>query len=470
MSSRISRRRVIAGLAAVPSVAVLGGCAIGGGGGESTGATGGTAEKTPENPFGVVADSTLEVVGFSGGAVAVSYEKVHNPAIKAAFPQLQLTYTGTESQTQVLQPRFVGGTPPDFVDNTGAGQMDINALISQEQVLDLTPLFDAPSVDDPAVPLKDTLLTGTLEAATYNGVPRVVPYTTGPQGLWYDRKLFAKNGWAAPATWADFLAVLEKAKAAGLQPFGFAGKTAPDYCTTAILSSAIKAGGLDVVRNIDNLAEGAWRADAVKQALTAWAEIGAKYVARSNEGLQHTEVQLLQTQGKLAFYPCGSWLEGEMTKDIPPGFEYAMIATPSLSPADKLPAAALRATPTGAFFVAAKGKNTAAALEYLRRMLSRQSAAGHLGVTSQLTVVRDATDGVELSAGTRSAADALTAAGADTFTWKFMGWYKPMADAIKEATNGLMFGRLTPDAFADTMQKVADEVRADSSITKFQRQ
>ncbi len=446
--SRPTRRNLITGFAALPAAALL----------------------LYTNPFGVVADSTVEVVGFSGGQLGAAYEKVHNPAIKAAFPQLKVAYTGTESQTQVLQPRFVGGTPPDFVDNTGAGQMDLNALISQDQLLDLTPLFEAPSVDDPEVKVIDTLLTGTLEAATYNGVPRALPYSTGPQGLWYDKALFAKNGWAAPATWTDFLAVLEKAKAAGLQAFGFAGKTAPDYCTAVILASAIKAGGPDVIKNIDNLADNAWRADAVRQSLTAWAAIGAAYVAKSNEGLQHTEVQLLQTQGKLAFYPCGSWLEGEMTKDIPPGFQYAMIPTPSLTTADKLPVTALRATPTGAFVVPAKGKNTAAALEYMRRMLARKSAAGHLGVTSQLTVVRDAAEGVELSAGTRSAADALTAAGADTFTWKFMGWYKPMADAVKEATNGLMFGRQTPDQVIDKMQKIADEVRADSSITKLQRQ
>lgn len=65
-----------------------------------------------------------------------------------------------------------------------------------------------------------------------------------------------------------------------------------------ILSSAAKIGGPDILKNIDNLADGAWTAPAVKTAAAQWAEIGAKYMDKADEGLIHTEVQLKQNQAR----------------------------------------------------------------------------------------------------------------------------------------------------------------------------
>ena len=143
-----------------------------------------------------------------------------------------------------------------------------------------------------------------------------------------------------------------------------------------ILTSAAKIGGADVLKNIDNLEDGAWQQDAVKQAAAAWAEIGAKYIDKSFEGLKHTDVQLQQNQYKLAFYPCGDWLENEQKKDTPAGFEYQLMPVPSLTASDKLPATALRAAAGEGYFVSAKSKNPQGGMEYLRQMLSKAGAQG----------------------------------------------------------------------------------------------
>ena len=111
-------------------------------------------------------------------------------------------------------------------------------------------------------------------------------------------------------------------KAKGITPFGYAGANAPYYMYTALLTSAAKIGGAEVLKNIDNLEDGAWTSDAVKQAAAAWAEVGAKYSNKAFLGLKHTEVQLQQDQYKVGFYPCGSWLENEQAKDTPEGFDY----------------------------------------------------------------------------------------------------------------------------------------------------
>ena len=141
-----------------------------------------------------------------------------------------------------------------------------------------------------------------------------------------------------------------------------------------ILTSAAKIGGADILKNIDNLEPNAWKNDAVKQAATAWAEIGAKYGNKANLGQRHTEVQLQQNQSKVGFYPSGSWLENEQANNTPPTFKYAVMPLPSVTGSDKLPNAAIYAAAGEMYFASAKGKNPRGGMEYLRHMLSKEGA------------------------------------------------------------------------------------------------
>ena len=61
----------------------------------------------------------------------------------------------------------------------------------------------------------------------------------------------------------------------------------------------------------------------------------------------------------------------------------------------------------------------------------------------------------------------LKAAGADVVNMFFDGWYKDLDTAARTATNDLMFGRIKADAFCANIQKKADEIKKDDSITKF---
>jgi N-acetylglucosamine transport system substrate-binding protein len=236
-----------------------------------------------------------------------------------------------------------------------------------------------------------------------------------------------------------------------------------------LLTSAAKIGGADIQKNIDNLEDGAWTNDAVKQAATAWAEVGAKYSNKAFLGLKHTEVQLQHNQYKVGLYPSGSWLENEQAKDTPAGFDYQLMPIPSVTAADKLPVTALYAAAGEQYFVASKGKNPRGGMEYLRHMLSKAGAIGFTQLTKTLTVVAGATDGMEISPGLTSGNKALGAAGADTFSFRFDTWYKKLDDELRAATNELFYQGGTADKFVERMQKAADAVKADSSVQKFHR-
>lgn len=463
-----NRRRMLHGLGGLAVLTAVPACAFGGD--ETDAPSGPTGEAGPGNPFGVEATAPLEVVIFKGGLGDAYATEVHEPMYAQKFPGAKVEHIATQQIAQTLQPRFAGGDVPDVIANSGTDLMDNATLVDAGQLLDLTPLFDAPSLTDPAVKVRDQLSPGTVESGLVNGKPYVLNYVYTAYGLWYDAKLFEANGWAPAQTWAEFDALCGKIKAKGLHPFAYPGKNAAYYQYWSILVSAAKIAGNKLLIDIDNLVDGVWTSEPVKQSAAAWAEIGAKYLDRAYEGLTHTEVQTAQNQGRIGFFPCGSWLENEQKEQTPAGFEYAMTPLPSVTASDAMPFAAIRAAAGEGYIVPSKGKNTAGGLEYLRIMLSRDGARGFTEKTGNVTVVTGAADGLPLSPGNKSVAAAQTAAGKDIVTYSsFEGWYKELETELRTKTNALMFGRITADQFCAQMQAKADSVKADSSIPKQQR-
>jgi N-acetylglucosamine transport system substrate-binding protein len=460
------RRAAAVGIMATPAVGMLSACV---GGGDDT-TTKSTGTKSADNPLGIDAKTGVEIVIFNGGLGTAYATDVDTPTFNKKWPDAKITYSATEQISTVIQPRINAGNPPDMINNSGSNLMDFGAIVKAQQAADLTDLFAAPSWDVAGKTVAETLVPGAVEQGTYDGKPFAMNYSYTVFGLWYNKKLFDTKGWTIPTTWADFTALCDKIKAAGITPFGYAGSNASYYMVRALLTSAAKIGTEQALKDIDNLKAGAWTADPIKQAAQAWGEIGNKYINKTFLGLRHTEVQLQQDQDKVAFYPCGSWLENEQAKDTPPTFEYAVAAFPSVTAADKLPATAINAAAGEIYFAAAKGKNPQGGKEYLRAMLSKEAALGFTKLTKSLTVVAGASDGQTISPGLTSANDTLTKAGKDVFMgYLFDTWYKKLDDASRAAVNDLMFKGGDAQKFCDRMEAASQAVAKDSSITKFTR-
>jgi N-acetylglucosamine transport system substrate-binding protein len=461
------RRAAAVGLLATPAVGMLSAC-VGSSSDDTQKQSTGT--KSADNPLGVDAKAPLEIIIFNGGLGTAYATDVDTPLYNKKWPDSKVAYSATEQISTVVQPRINAGSPPDMINNSGSNLMDMGAIVKAGQAADLTDLFDAPSLDISGKKVSETLVPGAIEQGTYNGKPYAVNYSYTVYGLWYNAKLFAKNSWTVPTTWADFTALCDKIKAAGVTPFGYAGANASYYMVRAVMTSAAKIGTEQVLKDIDNLKPGAWTAPAIKQAAQAWGEIGNKYINKTFLGLRHTEVQLQQDQDKVAFYPCGSWLENEQAKDTPPTFEYAVAPYPSVTSSDQLPATAINAAAGEIYFAAAKGKNPQGGKEYLRTMLSKEAALGFTKLTKSLTVVAGAADGVTISPGLTAASKMLTAAGKDVFVgYLFDTWYKKLDDESRAAVNELMFKGGNADKFCSRMEAASQAVAKDSSITKFTR-
>lgn len=463
----ILRRTAAAGLLAAPATGLLTGCALGG----DDSSEGDSAEgaKTEQNPLGVKEDAPLEVVIFNGG-FGEEYAKSHEAMYTERYPKASIKHSATQEINKTLQPRFVDGTPPDVVNNSGAGQIDPNGLVSQNALADLADLLDAPSLDIPGKTVRDTLLPGVLEVGSYDGKFLVLNVSYTAYGLWYSTKLFTDRGWEYPKTWDAHIALCKQIKAAGIAPWTYAGKH-PRYMSWPVISTAIKFGGVDVAKAIDNLEPNAWKSDAMKAAADAWYQIVKDgYILSGSPGLDHVQSQTEWCRGKAAFISCGSWLENEQKNVTPAGFNMAVAPTPSLGAGDKLPFEAIRGTAGEPYFVPAKAKNRNGGLDYLRTMLSMKGAQDFTRRVSSLSVVAGSSQGIELPVGLTSVVKALDTSGSNGFNWVYNNFYRKLERELVDAACGEFFsGRTTPAEFLDQCQKGADQIAADSSIKKYKR-
>jgi N-acetylglucosamine transport system substrate-binding protein len=450
------KRAMALGIVAVPATGLLSACAASGGNDTKQE----TGKKSSTNPFGVVDSAALDVVIFKGG-FGDDYAKRFEKLYAKEYPKAKISHTGTQNITGLLQPRLNAGTPPDVVDDSGNQQIKLDVLQKAGQLADLTPLLDAPSIDDPSKKVRDILMPGTIDLGTIGGEFISLQYVYTVYGLWYSKKLFKENGWTAPKTWADFISLGAEIKKAGIAPFCHQGKY-PYYINVAIMDLAIKNGGLDFMNRVDKLDATVWDEDPGKNAIEAIYEIVQKnYLLPGTNGMTHIESQTAWNQYKAAFIPCGAWLENEQLKSTPSDFEMTFMPMPSLS-GDKLPFEAIRGGANEPFIVPKKAKNVAGGMEFMRNMLSKAGATAFAQTANSLTVVKDGVGSdVTLRPGTKSTVTALKAAGDNVFNPTYLYTASSLDVDMGNASGELMAGRIKP---AEWLKRVkAATVKAKNS-------
>lgn len=470
----ITRRSLIKTAAAGATLAgagALSGCVVGGGGEPPAAEGSAPGEQTEDNPLGVDKSTPLEVVIFNGG-YGDEYGREHVDLYNAWAGSEVAKMSSTVEIASTLQSRFAGGNPPEVIDNSGADLMPTATLVSDNQLADMTPLLDSPTIDDPNVKISDLLMSAVITTGSYDGVMRQLPYVFSLFAFWYSSTLFAEKGWEPAKTWDDFLGLCDKIKSTGLPPITHTG-VHTQYMDRILLSLAVKHGGLDIMLNIDNLRPDAFDNESVKSAATAIRQLhDEEFIMPGSEGLDHTTSQAQWLQGRAAMIPCGSWLENEMRKQIPEGFDMVTTPVPSLTAEDQLPFEAVYGGPTENFIIAENSKNKLGGMQYLRLMLSNEAGARFAELTGSLIATRTATESLQNpTTALQSVAEARDAAGEENiFTLNFDVWYSKMNDARKREMANLINGRSTPDQYCAAMQKASDEVAQDPKIKKFTRE
>lgn len=428
-----------------------------------------------ENPLGVASDGPLEVVLFDGGwgeQYAVEHEKIY----QARYPGAEITHVATQETTNVLQPRFVNGNPPEVVNNSGSQAMDAATLAKNGQLTELSAMLEAPSWDIEGQTVGETLIDGatTANSFTIDGELGIygIDYILNIPGLWYDASWFADDGWEYPTIWDDFLALGAEAAAAGSPLFVYQGQHPSYVVDNVFLPMLQKHAGTDVVLAIDNLEPGAWESDAVRDTLEALHELKTRDLIRpGTAALSHIEAQAAWLDHEALVVPCGSWLPSEMRDQTPAEFEMTVAPVPSLTSSDAIPFEAVAYAAATPYLVPSDAANVAGGMEFLRIMLSREGAQIFAELNSALTVVQGAHEGQDLGPVVASSAEVLAkATEVDRLEiWRFRDWYKDLKTDIEQAMGSMLTADLDPAGFVARVQAFADRIKDDDTIEKFTR-
>jgi raffinose/stachyose/melibiose transport system substrate-binding protein len=226
--------------------------------------------------------------------------------------------------------------------------------------MDLTAALASDGWGDTFVPSVWTEGAGTM----WQGKPYLIPTSLDVTNtIWYNTDIFEENGLTAPATWDEFIHVIETLAAAGetpivegnneLWPFGnwashLAAKVVPPDEYVAAFSQAGKFS-----------TPGFEKALGYIQQLH---DIGAFNVDMQGLGADPAMATFLQ--GAAAMHPIGSWLIGTANELADADFHYAEFDTPVIDPDHPL-AHSVIGTVTG-FVIHAKAKNPEAAIKFLK--------------------------------------------------------------------------------------------------------
>ena len=458
MERRDFIRSTVAAAVMLPLTGALASCA----GSASSSSSGPKGKVTSTNPFGMADKSTVDAVIFNGG-YGVDYANFAAKVVDTAHAGSTVKVTPATQLAQTLQPRFVGGNPPDVIDDSGAGNIGISTILSQLE--DLTDVINAKNYEGQTI--KDTLYPGVLRPGTFDNKLAAINYVLTVYGLWYSASLFEQYGWTVPKTWDEMLTLGAAAKAKGKYLFCW-GKEAATYYLTLAISSAIKEGGDEVRLALENLKPGCWSLPPMQAVLTGMKKvIDAGYVKPGGAGTQFTAAQAQWSNAQEAIlYPSGSWIENEMKSQTKSGFKMTGAPEPSVTANPALPYTSLHSAAAEAYVVPSHGKNVAGGKEFLRAMLSHDAAANFSKTILSSTIVKGTVpaDGFG-STALVSQTQMLAAAGTNIYSWGFIAFYGINTDLLV-LWNSFLAGRSSVATLTSGMQGLTDKVRNDSSIKK----
>jgi N-acetylglucosamine transport system substrate-binding protein len=422
-----------------------------------------------ENPFGL-AVTDVDGVFFAGG-YGDDYIKFAASMMEQAYPGMKVGVQSGQRIGDILRPRFVGGNPPDVIDNSGAGNLDMAALVADGQVADLAELLNAPALDTPGKTVGESLIPGSQDDQVYDGKQLAINFVFTGYGICYSKKLFDDNQWTYPATWEEMITFCDMLKSEGkIAPWTHQAKY-PYYIQNMVLFPLIySAGGNDLLVKIDNLEPNAWKDPAVLRAVENYYMLYDKgWLLEGTAGLDHTSSQAEFYKGTAAFIPCGGWLENEMKTILPADFDTTMAICPPFADGVGNP----KAAQTGGgepFIVPSKAKNVKHGMEYLRFLMSKAEAKYFAENVLSISAVQGGLEGAKASTFMKAQVEMANTAAGDVIIQHIGTWYTAMWQVIEAETTNLLTGKSKPAEFIDRIQASADATAKDPDIVKYKRE
>ncbi|HEX6358118.1 carbohydrate ABC transporter substrate-binding protein [Actinophytocola sp.] len=316
----MKRSLVLAGAAATALGLLLAGCSAGG----DDSASGKT---------------TLSVAALEGGYGKDMYAQVIE-AYEASHSDVDVQLQISKSIEDEISPNMKAGKFPDVV-VLGQGRKAAltETLVKDKALEDLTPVLDmkVPGEDKTVGEKLTKGIIGSLNTNPYgNDQTYLMPMYYAPTGLFYNKGLFAQQGWQVPTTWDEMFALGDTAKAQGIALFTY---PTAGYLDSYFFSLLADVGGEEFYTDVMTYKEGVWKTAKAKQVLDITTRL-LSYAAPETVGYANeqdfTKNQQSILDNKALFMPNGTWIVGEM-KDAPraDGFQWGLTPLPAATAGGK---------------------------------------------------------------------------------------------------------------------------------------
>ncbi len=317
-------------------------------------------EKKEEAPAAEAAEPAAEQINLEMWCIATesdSNRHAYETAIaevSAAHPEINFTWEAFENQSYKtkIKAAVAADEMPDIFFTWSCAFL--GDFVAANRVYCLDDAYENFKSDLPEV------MTGNT---TYDGKHYGVPTTMNIVGLFANMELLKSVGYdAVPGTYDEFIECCDKLKAAGIIPFGCAGKET--WCVTEYLESVIeKSAGADALNDIF-LGRATWANEDVASAVDTFQGMVTKeYFDPAGIALSNDEVKANFMAGKYAFYMNGTWncadfASNEDFKDKVQVSEFPVIN------ADKAKLGQLIGGPSDTLAVAASSEHAAEAAQF----------------------------------------------------------------------------------------------------------
>lgn len=405
------------------------------------------------SPAGTKLTGDFEIQYFVGG-YGDAWWKQAIADFQKQNPDLKIKESAGAKINDQMKPRWIQGNPPDFVYIDGAGS-NTRQMVTDDQLMDITDwLKDAKNVDGKKI--LDLLIAQPEEYKP--GKEFAVPLVFGSWGTFYDKALFKSKGWEAPVDFQSFMDLGEKIKADGKMS---------DYIHTGVYPYYINGGLLDptiiamnnydtsIFKKINSLEKGVWKSEPVMKSLDRIVQMRDKgLIDKGSPALNHTDSQTQWLQHKAAFIPTGIWVESEMAKDIPAGFEFGFLPSIGQDKGGKFVANPYTSTVA----IAKKAKNPEAAKAFMQFIFTEKESKLWAELSKAPANIKADLEGTNAPALTKEAAKFYNSP--NTVVAPEIVIPEELVTARNNATLALTKGEITPQQWSDRMEEATDKIRA----------
>ncbi|HZO76334.1 MAG TPA: extracellular solute-binding protein [Ktedonobacteraceae bacterium] len=289
-------------------------------------------------------------IGTDAGPVVAEINKrfhTENPNITVQFSS-----NSSDQYETVLKARLAGGDAPD-VFGVYPG-VKFYPYAKANYLADLS-----------AEPWATRLSAGARRVVTYtDGKVYTMPMDENVIGVTYNKQIFSQHGLSVPTNWADFLAVCEKLKSAGVTPLalGIKDQWVDQLIPYAMAPSALYRENLNFDKQLlsgtSTFSHSAWT-----QMMQDYLALNAHgYFNQGGLGTTYVQTTQLMAAGKAAMVVNGNWILAPI-KQLNPNLQLDMFPLPYVQPGQPIWISSAVGTTTA---ISATTKHPVEARKYLQ--------------------------------------------------------------------------------------------------------